>query len=857
MRLLVCIGIFAQVALARFPWRFALALSVVPPCLLGLLVITFRTVNQDVVYPRVRVNDTPISGLGKLDAREVVAKATSRRLQEEITLRAGDLLWRRTLQSLGLGASDWTVTVTVDEAWKIGHRTTWQDWWADLVVLLRVGVVVPTTLTLDRERARDVIGSFRSSVERDPVNAEIVLVEAGDGYEVHLTPATAGVRVDIEATIDTVRAAATKSGQIRMATIVDIATVVTQATVSTEALRASTAAATALLDDPIELVDPDDTRRRFVLDAPTAHAMLQLGRSEAGVLTTARLDPKALRAWVTEVAKSITRAPTNPRVALESGKLVIDPGVPGRRVDIEATAQRIEASLTSTSHSVTFVVAPDAPWVPVSAVEEARAQVEAATRDPIVLVIPVAGATVERRVATEAVLAWLALPETEIVPRDTSTLAPPNRPRLTWKVDGAALGDYVTRSVAPLVAKNAVDPRVVTIARAVPAEAPTPLVSDGPGDFTATPTPRTTVDMSKRTASGTQTPSNGARTAIAAGATFAAPIITPSLGATLTVAPTALMKPTATTIGATLSLPSSPTTTPTVGPITYAFEAIVVPGRAGRAVDVEALARAVDARLHDDLTPLAGILVLPPTATSAATSFGGVGGATPTARPASVFTASRTPPPTHTATVTATPTSSSVPRTLVSPTVGVSPLANEGATGAPTATRDRRFLIQTFEVSPNVDAANVARMARTANVLIGAPVAVEWSNGEWWVETNDLVDLLRFGPFGSDVDAYLGRDGLLAIADRIGREATRLNDAPRDAAGAVIPVDVPQTAAAIWAAANRTGSDRRAEVAWSEDDPTPVPGVTTPVTGPPTATRTPIRNPVGRYEPTPSPTPTI
>jgi hypothetical protein len=152
-------------------------------------------------------------------------------------------------------------------------------------------------------------------------------------------------------------------------------------------------------------------------------------------------------------------------------------------------------------------------------------------------------------------------------------------------------------------------------------------------------------------------------------------------------------------------------------------------------------------------------------------------------------------------------------------------------------------LVRVVDQPPDGVAESLDRMARTANVLISAPVIVEWSSREWRVEPNDLVDLLRFGPVGDVANAYLGRDGLLTIAERIGREASRLDDAPRDALDTVLPVDVPMTAAAIWAAANRTGTERRAEVAWAEDEPTPVPGVTTPWSGPPTATRTPVRNP--------------
>ena len=55
MQLWSRIGKSALTALFWFPWRLAAALSTVPLIILSSLAITVRTVNQDVVYPSVRV----------------------------------------------------------------------------------------------------------------------------------------------------------------------------------------------------------------------------------------------------------------------------------------------------------------------------------------------------------------------------------------------------------------------------------------------------------------------------------------------------------------------------------------------------------------------------------------------------------------------------------------------------------------------------------------------------------------------------------------------------------------------------------------------------------------------------------
>jgi hypothetical protein len=886
-----------------FPWRLATVLAVLPLVIIGTSAVTFRAVNEDVVYPRVRFADVSLSGLTRGDARAAIASATGDLLRSEVVLRSGDQSWRRSLLSLGLGSNEATVDQSFEAAWRIGHRTTWREWWADQVFVLRGGFDVPPRFTLDRYRARATLETIAASVEQAPVDAEVVLVQAGDRYEVHLTPAKAGVQVDLDTTIKTISAAV---GVGDFAPI-DIATTVTLASVSTDALRAATAGASALVDDPIVLVDRQGSGRRFVLDAPSAHAMLEVGQAGEGAVTTTRLDAKALRKWVTAVAESVTRPPVNPRVALDRGRLVVDPGVAGQRVDVEATARRIEATLGTVGHTVELVVAPDDPWVPIDVVEEARAQVEAATREPLVLVLPTSGTAPERRIliASEQILGWLSLPDARDIPRDTRRLAPASRPRLDWGVDPIAFGDYVRREVLPLVSDGATEPRVVVIARP-------DYAASGSGSFSPLPPGQgqgvgVIAEAPEAVAPG---PSGAARTAIALGATLAGPSPTRSpapVSAALGVAPTAVLT-TRTPVNGT-ALPTSPlvrlggltesasevrsngatplpvigrealpaqlaTVVPTAVPVPFKFEAVVIAGRTGRTVDIEKLTQLVDARLHEGLPALSTILVAPPVATAAAAqrlSPDAVATVTATVKPSSTptvtpsttatttpsTTATATPTPTRTPTVTPTITVTGLFSNLlvVTPTADPSYAPDLEVWRVPTVGRQRTVLVPMVDQKPATTIEEVAKQANTANLLISSSITVEWSDREWRVDPNELIDLLRFGAVGGTADAYLGRDGLLLIAERIGREASRLDDAPRDAADTVLAVDVPRTAAAIWAAANQSGAERRAEVAWIEDEPTPVPDVPTPRAGPPTATRTPVLNPGSRRDFTPTATP--
>ena len=121
---------------------------------------------------------------------------------------------------------------------------------------------------------------------------------------------------------------------------------------------------------------------------------------------------------------------------------------------------------------------------------------------------------------------------------------------------------------------------------------------------------------------------------------------------------------------------------------------------------------------------------------------------------------------------------------------------------------------------PRVLDTDLAPAQQLANTLIEEPVTMRWLNSTWTVTRDDLHNMLRYQP-GRDgkLTAYLSRDGLLAKATAIAREAERSPLAPRSSWGELLPVDIPYTAVAIWDAARGTGTGRVAELVWTDEDP--------------------------------------
>jgi len=102
-------------------------------------------------------------------------------------------------------------------------------------------------------------------------------------------------------------------------------------------------------------------------------------------------------------------------------------------------------------------------------------------------------------------------------------------------------------------------------------------------------------------------------------------------------------------------------------------------------------------------------------------------------------------------------------------------------------------------------------------------VAVRWKGATWTVTRAELADMLRYQNGSAGLTAYLTRDGLLAKAQAIAAEAERRPDAPRDAHGQVLPLDVPATASAIWLQASTAPANRSADLVWTEEEEQPTP----------------------------------
>jgi vancomycin resistance protein YoaR len=139
--------------------------------------------------------------------------------------------------------------------------------------------------------------------------------------------------------------------------------------------------------------------------------------------------------------------------------------------------------------------------------------------------------------------------------------------------------------------------------------------------------------------------------------------------------------------------------------------------------------------------------------------------------------------------------------------------------GATTDAAERRVTVRLAARPPRVQDRDLAAARDMANRLVGEPVEVRWQDATWTLTRDELAGMLRYQSTREGVSAYLTRDGLLAKAAAIAREAERHANVPKDSKGKPLLVDVTATAASIWQQASTVASNRMASVVWTEEEP--------------------------------------
>jgi vancomycin resistance protein YoaR len=188
------------------------------PCLaflLGASALAFLAYGSaaalpDRVVANVRVAGVDIGGMAPVEAFDAVSAYAARRLDETVTLTAGEQRFVVSLRELGADAD---VRAAVNRALRVGRGAALASSWKETVDTVRSPVDIELPLRFHRPAMEAALRTFGESIRRQATNASADIVDG----KLRIKPHVLGVDPDVAATADAVLAAAQQPRAVEVA----------------------------------------------------------------------------------------------------------------------------------------------------------------------------------------------------------------------------------------------------------------------------------------------------------------------------------------------------------------------------------------------------------------------------------------------------------------------------------------------------------------------------------------------------------------------------------------------------------------------------------------------------------------
>ncbi|MBB1482307.1 VanW family protein [Tessaracoccus sp. MC1865] len=318
------------------------ASKIVIGCIIGVLILVggayvaayFVAGNQ--VPAQAAVDGVPIGGMSPEQARAKLETEIAPKLTEPVTLSAGSVSTEIVPSEAGLGF-DYEATV---QAAGGGH--SWNP--ADIYETLTGGSEVAVQRTVDEAALRSAIEAKAPEFAVEGVDATV----AFDGGKIVRTPATDAQAMDVDATVETARAAFEEGKGNVAVTLVNTPAKVTDAMVDDVVKNF----AEPLISGPVILTH-GDVQMEIAPGSLAEAATLEVQDDEiVGTLDTATLFEQTAEA---RRALKLTEA-QDATFTFEGGKVVVVPAVTGQELTEEAFAAAVEKAATATGEARTVPV---------------------------------------------------------------------------------------------------------------------------------------------------------------------------------------------------------------------------------------------------------------------------------------------------------------------------------------------------------------------------------------------------------------------------------------------------------------------------------------------------------------------
>lgn len=303
--------------------------------------------------PGVRVGAVDVGGRTAPEIEARLGQAFTYPQTGRIVLRDGAQVWTATPADVGAVLD---IPTMAGEALAIGRRGSLTDRLDDQLTAWFRGANLSPVLVLDERVAASYFAAVAADINRPEIEAGLSV----HGHDVDVLPGQIGRELDLPSSLAAV--------SLALSSLHDASVDLFVRESPPEILDVSAQAdlARAILSQPLTLTA--DGAGPWSFDRDTLAALLRFNRvhDDAGTRLVVGLDPGALTTFLTPLAPQLEREPENARFVFNDDTRQLDriqPAVIGRRLDIPATVESINAGLSAGQHTLPLVFVTSDPAV--------------------------------------------------------------------------------------------------------------------------------------------------------------------------------------------------------------------------------------------------------------------------------------------------------------------------------------------------------------------------------------------------------------------------------------------------------------------------------------------------------------
>ena len=282
------------------------------------------------IQPGVRIGTVDVGGLTPTEAMTALLEA-GMDPQAPVVVHAGEGQWSLAPSDAGLM---FDARSTIAEAYAVGRRGLMPRAMRSALEARLTGKTIQPQVVADHDTVRIAVEGIADSYDRPAVDASLRI----DGTVVSQIPAAEGQAINVDAAVESLLGAA-EAGVWPVQGLALPAAIIPP--VVTDASAAVSAASSLLAEDVTLAIDEES----WVLNPPTLAPMLTTSRQ--GNTVVLDIDRARFGQWLEPVTEVVSRTARLPRFHFDqqAGDLELtEPGLTGRRIDIDRTIENVLAA---------------------------------------------------------------------------------------------------------------------------------------------------------------------------------------------------------------------------------------------------------------------------------------------------------------------------------------------------------------------------------------------------------------------------------------------------------------------------------------------------------------------------------